>query len=199
MRSLLFCGFVVLCLFTGNNVLAQSSIGIKLGMGISMPSVTVKTDRFDNWSPENKYGIVFGMFAQVPLQGQWVFVPAAQFSSKGLKERHVSAMYNYNFTITKHFSYLDLPLNFVHSSKAKGNGFQIGGGPVVSFLLNDGYRSYPVKSLDFGVNGLLGYQTPIGFSVQLNYTFGVADVGENLSNVPHIRNRFLALSVGYLF
>ena len=199
MRNYLFCSFLLFCLCCSTNVWTQSSFGIKLGMGLSTPSITVMPDTYDSWLPESRFGAVFGVFAQVPLRGEWVFLPAVQFSSKGFKERHASTTSNYNFTLANPYFYLDIPLNFVHTSSAKGNGFQLGGGPVLSYLLNNRYRSHAAKSVDFGVNGLLGYQTPIGFSVQMNYTFGFANAGDKAYHVTNLKNRFAALTIGYLF
>jgi hypothetical protein len=148
--------------------------------------------------PESKPGAIVGMFVHLPLKNHWLFVPAVQLSSKGFKERHISPLYGYNFTSNSVLNYLELPLTFLHTSRKDGSGFQAGGGPVVGLLLSD-FHNYLVKNWDVGLNGQLGYQTPIGFSAQLGFTFGLVNVGQSYSSVPTIRNRFLALTIGYMF
>lgn len=196
MRFLLSGSLFAFLLLLGKAVPAQPHIGIKIGYGLSMPGVTVNQNN-DFWTPENKNGMVFGIFTQVPLQANWLFRPGLQFVSKGLREKSSNPSYSYSFP--NHFSYLELPLNFVRAARPAGNGFLIGGGPAIGLLLNRNHRAYPLKPLDFGASVLMGYQTEIGFSAALTYTHGFVNVSDNVDRVPMIKNRFAAFTLGYLF
>lgn len=179
--------------------MAQPPVGVKLGLGLTTPTVTLMPNTYSTSSAETNTGLLFGLFTQVSLSSNWILQPALQMAFKGFNERVESNSTTNSFTYSHTTTYLELPLNFVHATKPKGRGFQIGAGPVVGLLLNRGAQLYPLKLGDFGVDALVGYQTPIGFSVTLSYTHGLVDVSKNKAYLPEMKNRFAALSVGYLF
>jgi hypothetical protein len=197
----LFSGMLLLlCLLAVQTATAQPPIGVKLGMGWSTPVVTVASGGSGaTYTPKNKDGIVLGLFTQLSLQAGWLFQPGVQYVSKGYGEHRVSSAYNYNFVINENLPYIEVPLNVLHASKPNGNGFLIGGGPAVGFLLERDYRYNGIKAMDVGVNLMMGYKVPVGFSLNLHYTYGLLDVSEKTAYVQALKNRFLALTVGYLF
>ena len=197
---LLFCGLAFLCFFARYKASAQPPVGVKIGMGWSAPAVTVGSGGYgDSWTPKSKYGIVLGLYTQFPLQTHWLLQPGVQYVSKGYGEIQVSSISNYDFVINENLPYIEVPLNVLYATGSNGNGFLIGGGPAVGFLLQRDYRYNGVKAVDVGVNLMIGYKIPIGFSLNLNYTHGLSNVSEQTNNVQEVKNRFLALTVGYLF
>jgi hypothetical protein len=178
---------------------AQPPVGVKLGLGLTAPAVSLMPNSYSTSSAETNTGLLFGLFTQVSLPSNWILQPALQMAFKGFNERVGSNSTTNSFTYSHTITYLELPLNLVHATKPKGSGFQIGAGPVVGLLLNRGAQLYPLKLADFGVDALVGYQAPIGFSVSFSYTHGLVDISKNKAFLPEMKNRFAALSVGYLF
>jgi hypothetical protein len=179
---------------------AQSSVGLKLGMGWSMPRVTYSSGSpyGSSSSSSGRNGIVAGIISQLPLGAGWWMKPSAQFTWKGFYEAFTTYP-GYGVRAGNTMNYLEVPLNVVYTSGVKGSGFQAGGGPVFSHLLNSNFRDYALKRTDIGINLLTGYQLPIGFSFNLSYTHGLGDVVKNRTNYSSLKNRFLALTVSYLF
>lgn len=138
-----------------------------------------------------------GIFGQIPLKKNWVFRPVLQFVNKGYREQYSDQYYAYRTPVP--LRYFEVPLSFVYTTLPNGNGLLLGGGPSVSFSSNRKYQYRPIKSLDAGAHILLGYQTALGFSANLTYTHGFVNVSEFTDQVPVIKNRFAALTVGYLF
>lgn len=197
-QRFLFCSLACGFLFA-MTTMAQPPVGVKLGLGLTTPTVSLMPNPYSTTSAETNTGLLFGLFTQVSLPSNWILQPALQMAFKGFNERVESNSTTNSFTYSHTITYLELPLNLIHATKPKGRGFQIGAGPVVGLLLNRGAQLYPLKLADFGVDALIGYQTPIGFSISLSYTHGLVDVSENKTFLPEMKNRFAALSVGYLF
>ena len=190
----------LLCFFGATAVAAQR-IGARLGLGITSPAVTYQPNPYSELSAESNTGLVLGIFTQATLSSNWVLQPAVQLAFKGYMEKYASnfspnsSRYSSPITIT----YLELPLDFIYAAGAKGNGFQLGAGPVGGVLLNRDAQLYALKAFDLGANVLAGYQTPIGFSVHLSYTHGFFNAAKGDAFLTKMKNRFTALTVGYLF
>ena len=193
MRYLLCSALLVTLL--SHQGMSQSSIGIKVGMGLSMPSITFQPDPYYGGASTSSSidGMVFGLITQVPLGSSCWLKPAAQVSFKGYRTFYGG--YSYGQSVT----YLEMPLNIVYSSGKKGSGFQLGGGPVLGYLLNPNFHYNSLRRGDISLNVLTGYQTPIGFSFNLSYTHSFTNAVNNETDIVSFRNRFLAFAVGYLF
>ena len=185
--------------FTGG-IAAQPRIGLKLGVGFSMPIATYKPNTYGTTTRDGSAtGFVWGAFVQVPLNRQLSLQPSLQFSNKGIREKHTAASNGYTSTYTVSSTYLEVPLNIIHSFKEKHNGFLIGAGPVISFLRNGRGGRYPLKSTDIGASFLMGYQLPIGFSMNLSYTHGFTNVSADGYSLSELKNRYASFYIGYLF
>jgi hypothetical protein len=186
-QHLWFSASVLLWLFSAPSATAQPPIGVKLGAGLATAHFeTISNSYYAEVSAKSKVGLMFGVFTQLPVKSLWVFQPGVQYAFKGyrLYRRSVD---NFEFTSREVLPYLEAPLNFLHASRPNGTGFLIGGGPVVGLLVARGYRSS--NPVDVGLNLKTGYRIPVGFSLNLDYTYGFSN----------LKNRFLALTVGYLF
>lgn len=166
-----------------------------MGAGLSMPQITTVQSPGYEWSAENKSGFVGGIFSQFPLTKNLIFRPAIQFANKGFRENQPGQSYR----IHVQHGYFEIPLSFVYASLPEGNGFLFGGGPTIGFGSDREYQYIPTKSIDAGAHILLGYQMPLGFSANLTYTHGFVNVSEFADRAAVIKNRFAALTVGYLF
>lgn len=195
MKYMLPASFMATLLLAALCMAAQPRIGVQVGVGLSMPRITPMQNPGYEWSAENKSGFVGGIFSQFPLTKNLIFRPALQFANKGFRERQAGQSYR----IPVHLGYFELPLSFVYTSLPDGNGFLLGGGPTIGFSSDRDYQYIPTKSLDAGAHILLGYQTPLGFSANLTYTHGFVNVSASPDRAPDMKNRFAALTVGYLF
>lgn len=197
MKNFLPLGLIAVLLLSVLLLNAQPRIGIQVGYGLSMSALTLAQEPNFPTSTTSETGFVGGIFGQIPLKKNWVFRPVLQFVNKGYKERYSSQSYAYSTPVP--LRYFEVPLSFVYTTLPGRNGFLLGGGPTVSFSSDRDYQYRPVKSLDAGAHVLLGFQTPLGFSANLTYTHGFVNVSKFTDQVPVIKNRFAALTVGYLF
>jgi Outer membrane protein beta-barrel domain len=177
---------------TGND---KIRFGIKAGIAIANlkieygPAVTAGDPTF-------KAGALAGVFLQMPVGKTFSFQPELLLIGKGMKEK--SQNYSYRTDLT----YLELPLNLLYKQSSAKGSFFIGGGPAPAFYIGEnvfysGYNGF--KKFDVGVNVLVGYELPIGFSINLHYTHGLLNISHDRTNVPVTKNRCAGLSVGYLF
>lgn len=187
--------FFAIIAFGQNQPTSEKKVrfGIKAG-------VTVAKTQFENkWNPTDysfKTGGFFGVFIRKSLNKSVYFQPELLLVNKGAKEKHED--YNYRVDLT----YLELPLNLLYKSSDSKGGFFIGGGPAPSVFIGDNifyFGDQNAKSFDFGINILTGYELPIGFSINLNYTHGLLNLTSDKEHVPTIRNRSFGLTLGYLF
>lgn len=174
---------------------AQPPVGIRIGASTSHPSISYDPTVGSRLTPVSRTGLVFGVYTEFPVSAAWLVQPALQIAAKGYRERQEGSLY----AAPAKFSYLEAPVNFIYSSQSGGIGFQAGGGPVISFLLERDYQTESLKTLDIGGNVLLGYKVPIGFSLHLQYTYGLLNASEGVSPLSGLKNRVLFLTAGYLF
>lgn len=197
MRSVL----ALVCLLGLQKAEAQPPIGIKLGAGRSMSAVGLRTGTYETWTPKNKTGVVVGLFTHLPLRDGWLFQPGLQYVSKGYGEHYFrnGPDFYYDFVINARLPYIEAPLNVLYATRPDGNGFLLGGGPAVGFVQGQGRRYGGIKTIDAGVNLVAAYKVPIGFSVNLTYTYGLMNGSRQGYYVQKLKNRFLALTACYLF
>jgi hypothetical protein len=192
--------FTLLSLMVHYTALAQPPVGLKVGVGWSNPHVAFSQGPYNEYSSPDggRYGMIVGLTTQVPLKAGWWLKPAVQFAWKGFFENY-SSFGGYNYQVGNTMNYLEVPLNVIYTTRLKGTGFQVGGGPVISYLLNSNFRNYALRRTDVGFNVVTGYQTAIGFAFNLSYTHGLGDLVKNETTLSSLKNRFLGLTVGYFF
>jgi hypothetical protein len=169
--------------------------GIKLGVAISNSTIDQNTTGTNTSSSINGVGILGGVYLDIPLTKELVFRSGAEIVSKGANGDNRYTFYYY----PQRFTYLDIPLNLLYKSNSSHGHLIAGGGPVFGIPLRPGYGyGYALKT-DLGLNGLIGYEFPIGFSFNVNYCYGLSNVSKNLDLATKISTRYLGLSVGYSF
>ena len=160
-------------------------IGIKAGLAFA--NATIKQADPNAYNPDypTRTGPLAGIYLDI-FSGQKIILrPGAEVVIKGPGE-------GINFT------FVDFPLNILYKIKYATGHFVAGGGPSIGVPINDSYSSYPLKT-EFGVNGLIGYQLEIGFSLNLNYTYGLSNANKSNQFISKISNRYLGITVGYSF
>jgi hypothetical protein len=168
--------------------------GIKLGVALSNATIKMNPDP-GGYSYSTKAGLLGGIYVDLSMAKQLLFRPGAEVVFKGARERYINAGYNYPIRLT----FFDIPINILYKGKV-GTGYILaGGGPVISVPLNNSYyNNYACKTY-FGVNGMVGYEVAMGFSINLNYCYGLTNASKNKQYISKISNRYLGISVGYSF
>ena len=186
---LIFTFFITQCSFG-----QKPTIGIEFGLTLSNVTIDpVNVD--DNFKTSGKTGVVGGAYLNVPSGKKLIFRPGAEIVGKGANQKFEGA-YMYNYPIK--FTYVDFPLNILYKINCAKGYFLAGGGPVIGVPVNREFSQYPLKT-EFGVNGIVGYEIPIGASLNLNYTYGLNNVNKDNQFVSKISNRYLGITIGYTF
>lgn len=171
--------------------------GIKVGIAFSNVQTTYSQTYNPGYEkPGFKRGIIAGGYANIILNKNFIFQPAILMINKGMEEKNQYSSYPTNL------NYVELPLNLLYNSTSPKGSFFIGGGPALSYytgetLFYSGYNE--LKKLDFGINLLTGYEIPIGFSLNIHYTYGLPNVSGNKEYIPELKNRSIGLAIGYTF
>lgn len=191
MRSAKYYSLFIILFCSAEFTTAQPKIGIKLGPAIFKPSIYTSNPNVGSVSAS--VGVIAGAFFPISINSQLRLQPSVELAFGGMKEKR----FNYEISLPENF--LNLPLNILYVLKIKSDKILIGGGPALSFLLNPDNQLYPLKTTDIGINGLISYEIPTGFSFNLNYTLGIKNVNAEVNSTTKIHNRFVAFTVGYLF
>jgi hypothetical protein len=171
--------------------------GIKAGVAIANAKVKYNTITMPgNSKPTSKLGAIAGVFARMALSKTACFQPELLMIGKGMKEKN--QYYPYRTDLT----YLELPLNLLYKPSAPKGSFFIGGGPAPAYYIGDNVfysGNNRFKKFDVGINILTGYELPVGFSINLHYTYGLLNISRNKTDIPVTKNRCFGLSLGYIF
>jgi hypothetical protein len=186
---------------------------------IAGPQVTSSHYVVRDLSQKNhlKYGFQFGGMLKIPFESNLYFVPMGFYSLKGYKvdftrfafPPDTSAVNNNTRIHTFELAtLLEVELN------SNPSHFFIRGGPSADFQLT-GHENFDRKNAGpvsrtmkfsfadyghFGFNLLahFGYESEKGYSIFLQYTYGVGSIN-NADNGPQIFHRAFGISFGYLF
>lgn len=179
-------------------VQAQKKLHIGVKAGADFSNLSFKAiDPVTN--TKTKTSMTFGIFLQIPLEKHFSIRPSLEYVSKGAYTSEVSVYsFIYSWREKIQLTYLDVPVNLLYDLPHKRNKVLVGGGPVISFLL-DSYQEVRYAGNDIGVNIMTGYEWPIGASICLNYTQGLKNVAPNKSYGGKIQNHYFGLTIGYWF
>ena len=178
----------------------KSSLNFGLKAGISLSTFTPGhyTDNFGYSSSFSMTGGVRGgLFLQIAAGKNFLFQPEFLIVIKGSGEKTNYNNGNPSSSYPTRVNYIEIPLNLLVKLPAKSGFFILGGGPAPAFSTNS-YTEYAVP-FDMGVNFLLGYQLPIGFSVNLNFTKGFTNITKEVPGAQALKNSSLGICIGYSF
>jgi len=172
----------------------KPTFGIKAGAVFSNCNIEY-SDTFYTSTTKTKTSFMAGIFVYIHAGKNFSFRPGIELVRKGTNEKNKNSIYSSD----RQFTYLDFPLNALYEIKCKNEKkILVGGGPVISyFLRND--EDYSLANIDIGANVMLGYEWPIGASVNLNYTGGLKNVSTAKNYMSKLKNYYFGLSVGYWF
>jgi hypothetical protein len=192
---------VIFCILVWSSSRSQPAVGVKIGATFSRPQTNNTSMSASSPSylvPYNNIkgggGILLGLFVPIELSQKIYLRPSAEIAFRTVKAQ-ASTMYG-TYKTTHPVNYLDIPVPIAYVIQRKGAKLFLGAGPSLSLLLNPSYQFLQfTKKTDFGINGLVALESKIGFSINLNYIHGFG----TLTMEQELKNRFLNLSIGYLF
>ena len=168
--------------------------GIKIGLALSNATIDQTGGVPSSLKTTTRTGILGGIYLDVPLKKGLIFRTGAEIVSKGVREKYDYSSSDYPVI----FTYIDFPLNILYKKNYTNGHLIAGGGPVIGFPVSDYNGGYPLKT-EFSINGLIGYELAIGFSLNLNYTYGLSNASKDKEFISKISNRYLGITVGYSF
>ena len=170
--------------------------GVKAGTAIS----NCRINSVDPHTGTSKrISITGGVFVHIPINKSFSLRPGIEFVSKGALTADRYYSYNfYAYASQLRLSYLDLPVNLLYEIPVRSNKLLLGGGPVLSFLLNKKWNQ-GIANNDIGFNLLAGYEWPIGASVFINYTQGFKNVDATHTKGNKVTNYYFGITFGYWF
>ena len=178
---------------------AQFHVGIKAGVTVS--NISDNSSNAINKDYRSRVLATGGFFAHLNLGKKFVLRPELVLAGKGTKLKHTSTnpynntQYRYINKIT--FTYLDIPVNLLYVIPIRGKKLLAGGGPAISFFLNN-EDYYGTHTTDVGVNLLALYEWPIGFSLGVNYLQGLKNISYTYDNIT-TKNHYVGFTIGYWF
>lgn len=146
----------------------------------------------------NRVGFHAGVYASILGGGPITLEPGVFYSVKGTQNDD-------GFNSRAVLDYVDVP---VLVRLKLGEGFNIFGGPQVSFLTKSkvegdlggstfSFDTDSVKETDAGLVFGLGYNLPKGFNLQGSYDYGMTPIFKD--SEADVYNRGFKLSLGYTF
>jgi hypothetical protein len=194
LAKIFFKNILLIVLFAPFFCRGQNPVfGIKLGLALSNSTIEyANSNPYNPSKTSTRTGIIAGGYVDFSCGKKIIFRPAMELVAKGMR----LTGYGYDNPIL--FSFVDFPINILYKIDfAKGHAV-IGGGPSIGIPLQDGYGMYPLKK-EFGVNGLIGYEMAVGFSLNLNYSYGLSNASKNKDSFKKISNRYFGITLGYAF
>jgi hypothetical protein len=196
--------------------LAQSP-GIKFGIhaGTSIANMKYEEDGA-SYSPKSTFGIQGGFVADLQLGKHLSLQPGVNFVQKGTKYKSDD---NDNDTYTMRINAIEIPFNILYNSKGNAGNLFVGAGPSVSFAVAGKYiekidgetdkenmsfgndeMEDDFRALDFGLNGMIGYEFKGGLFVAANYNLGLRNLmpgGDE--DYGKVKTNYAGIRLGYFF
>lgn len=187
---------------------------VKFGIhaGTSIANMKYEEDGM-SLSPKSSFGIQGGFVADFQLSKHISLQPGLNFVQKGARWEDEGDKY------IERFNTIEVPFNVLFNSKGSNGNFFVGAGPSVSFAvggkfiekidgetdkenmsfgndeMEDDYRA-----LDFGLNGMIGYEFKGGFFMAANYNLGLRNLtpgGDE--DYGKVKTNYVGIRLGYFF
>jgi len=182
----------------------EINFGAKAGLNLT----TLTGDGMEDATA--KAGFHAGLVAEFKLMDNLAIQPELLYSAQGSKQEYSED--GDSFEIVQKLNYLTLP---IMAKYYVFEGFSLEAGPQISYLLSadeeyeekvdgDSYSESAdikdeLKPIDFGINGGVGYELPMGLFAQARYTVGLTNIIDGESDDFDWKNAGFQLSVGYKF
>jgi hypothetical protein len=144
---------------------AQLKWGYKVGLGFANNSFNGSSA-----NANNLFSYHVGIINETPIDEKFAIQPSVYYIKKGYAETFVSFPAHY----------IDAPVLLTYKPSST---FQLGVGPVFSFLLSSSLIKY--KSFDLGANLSAAYYASDRTSLSLNYSFSLGNASDTPTNIKH--------------
>ncbi len=214
-----------------SSVVSAQGISFGIRAGFDMQNINGKDMSGDKLTNKLIPGFNAGINVEIPIAPEFYLQPGLLFSTKGAQTSEFNGSL-IEGTSKLHLSYVELPINFLFKP-ALGNGNMIlGFGPYVAYgvmgknkiegkvLGVDVSKDYDVKfqgtvdssdpidqayvrPFDAGANLIIGYETAMGLSLQLNAQLGLLEMIPDYAGIDMKKatqkNTGFGISLGYRF
>lgn len=176
--------------FTTISLFAQPhGFGVRAGLCFSNVKV-YNHDADYKLRTRTKTGLLVGIYYNAVDRDYFILRPEVDLVLKGYYEQPD----RYPLVL----GYLDFSLGLLYKIKVTRSHFLIGMAPVAGMSTNGPYTSTFPK-IDLGLGGMASYEVAIGFSLQLNYTYGLTKFSTRDFYETKLSNRYCGITVGYTF
>lgn len=187
---------------------------IKFGIhaGTSIANMKYEEDGM-SLSPKSSFGIQGGFVADFQLSKHISLQPGLNFVQKGARWEDEGDKY------IERFNAIEVPFNVLFNSKGSNGNFFVGAGPSVSFAvagkfidkidgetdkenmsLGDDEMEDDYRALDFGLNGMIGYEFKGGFFMAANYNIGLRNlIPGGDEDYGKVKTNYVGIRLGYFF
>lgn len=168
-----------------------------------------------NWTGDYRIGASFGIYLDVPMRKVGSFQPGVNFVQKGMSRNITQG--NQEVKVKTHLDYVEFPLNVVFRIPVTSGHIVLGAGPAPAFCTS-GKRLYDQSGnskgtekikigdetsdelnwVDFGLNGIAGYEFNNGLSINAVYNRGINRLSVGGDEAIKLYNRYFALRVAIL-
>ena len=194
-------------MFAMTAVHAQVKFGPKVGMNLS--TMTLKSSGI-SLDPKMLVGFHAGVISEIGLTENLFLQPGVLFSSKGSKYELTLLEQTFKFSMAP--GVIEVPVNVLYSFGTGSVKLNLFAGPYVALGITGKTKideesqdiSYgssdedDMKPFDFGLNFGAGVNIN-GFLISAQYGFGLANLAPDTSGDSEMKNKVLAISMGYLF
>jgi hypothetical protein len=196
MKSQFLAFTIVLGVLFPGFVLAQSvQPGAKIGLNLA-------NFYGEDTDGDINVGLLFGGLLHIPVSDQFAFQPELLFSQQGTqgKEDGITVRFNNNYLMIPLMGKICLAPNFALEV-----------GPQLGFLLSarltGGENGNDVsvnmkelyKTVDFGLNAGLSYESESNFIVTTRYGLGLTNIVDSTIDDVNSKNSVFQISLGYRF
>lgn len=198
---------------TSTSTVGTTRFGLK--GGVNLPKYKYVNDD-QNTSDETKTTVNFNLtgYVDVPVSSYFSVQPGISLQGKGAK-----FFDNGTNQVEDNILAIEIPINLLANLPAGAGHFYLGGGPYAGFNVA-GQRKITIgnnttegdlkfgnesgdniKSTDFGVNFLAGYQLNSGLNFGAGYGLGLTNLRPNSNSSTNVEqnNRVLSFTVGFAF
>ncbi len=201
------------------SVTSNAQIELAPEVGVNLAKFSVEDDA--GLDLKSKASLKFGAAVNIPIVGGLYVQPGLFYVGKGVRiseEETLNGM-TAKFKALINVNYLELPVNLMYKYKiGKAGSVFASAGPYLGYALSAKVKTTTtigapfnleesqteklqigndddIKPLDFGLNFGLGYQSPWGVFLRVQYGLGLSNI--NTDDDDYLKNRGIGITLGY--
>ncbi len=212
MKKIAILGLIVLFIGLSRDAQSQTTFGFRAG--VNFQNINGRLDDGSRLDLKIKPGVNLGVNVEIPIGIDFYLQPGLLFSTKGASER-------FDDGNKVSLSYLEVPVLLLYKPDFGYDHLLLGAGPYLALGVGGKVRSEGTvqdiqfknnvslddpdapyfRKFDAGLSFLVGYEMSSRVSVQLNASFGIAEINPVYEGEPDdrssYRNNGFGISLGY--